>query len=702
MKQILIIIMLLLSLTVSAQRIVNEPFCAYKPGTSNRVGIEKIVLTKDSTKLFMFYQHPGGFNMGSAARIDAGGKRLTVISSEGIPLDGDYIFDGGADGKTHFVLNFPAVPENVETIDFVEFDAPNAFKIYDIALTDRAADEIKKRFIVPDDVKNFARNIQDNGQHLEQNEFMMGTAIVKGRIYGYNAKYFGNPEESEVTVQVDNPFTRGRYPVVSKIDGNGNYEIQVPTILKHQSVYLSLGRSWSQIMISAGKTVVVDFDIRDMSVYCSGDNADINLALTETPASMNYFVYDGEKAKEVAGMSASQYRDYIIDGYKDFAGRIDGYSYTARAKELWKINLKGSAAVLLANPVDVIQECYRRANNLGYDDPMTGFTRPSVSKEYLDYPKTLDLDNVNMFYAWNFSSAISGWNYLVESVAIYTHEYYAKTIESLIVTQKLSKTEKNTVKNLADKYRKGMEARTYNLTDEENAIYETYRDALDKYSIAQSTADKDAFIVSIFGGGDSYFKDFIKLQEGCRGLDRQGVAPESVVKEVEKMRNPFYAKYIKTKNAEINAILAAEKQRGGYYIHQASNKIGDALLEEITKDFKAKVVFIDFWNTWCGPCRAASKKMAPMEESFEGQDVVFIFIANESSPLNEWEGMTPSMKGHHYRLSYDQCNSLMDKWNFEAIPSYVIIGKDGAVKDFHTGFKGVDYYKTKIEEELKK
>ncbi|MBR2888617.1 MAG: TlpA family protein disulfide reductase, partial [Bacteroidales bacterium] len=73
-----------------------------------------------------------------------------------------------------------------------------------------------------------------------------------------------------------------------------------------------------------------------------------------------------------------------------------------------------------------------------------------------------------------------------------------------------------------------------------------------------------------------------------------------------------------------------------------------------------------------------------------------------TSPLNEWEAMKPTIKGHHYRLTHKQYNTICDKWGFSSIPSYVIIGKDGLEKDFHTGFKGTDYYKVKIEEELKK
>ncbi len=180
------------------------------------------------------------------------------------------------------------------------------------------------------------------------------------------------------------------------------------------------------------------------------------------------------------------------------------------------------------------------------------------------------------------------------------------------------------------------------------------------------------------------------------------VVPDSLVAEIEKMRFPFYAEYVKAQNAAITAKIEAEKARGGYFTHQAGESEGDALFVDLIKDFKGKVVFIDFWNTWCGPCRSAFKEMEPMEKEFEGKDVVFLYLANESSPLEEYNNAIITMKGHHYRLTQKQATSLKNKWKFSGIPSYVIVGRDGMVKDFHTGFHGVDYYKAKLNEELSK
>ena len=239
-------------------------------------------------------------------------------------------------------------------------------------------------------------------------------------------------------------------------------------------------------------------------------------------------------------------------------------------------------------------------------------------------------------------------------------------------------------------------------TAEEKVFASKYESIANSYINDYFTIKKqeyDRLLNKYLGNGDGYFKDFINLQSICRPLSSQTVVP---ISEVEKMRIPFYTEYVKAKNAEIVAKIAAEKARGGYHLHQVGESEGDALLVDMIKDFKGKVILIDFWNTWCMPCRHAIKQMEPMKEEFEGKDVVFMYIADESSAQKEYDGMIVSMKGEHYRLSESQQSSLMRKWGFTGIPSYVIIGKDGMVKDYHTGFQHAEYYKQKINEELNK
>ena len=81
-------------------------------------------------------------------------------------------------------------------------------------------------------------------------------------------------------------------------------------------------------------------------------------------------------------------------------------------------------------------------------------------------------------------------------------------------------------------------------------------------------------------------------------------------------------------------------------------------------------------------------------------DVVFLYLADVSSPENEYNDLIPTVKGVHHRLPESDYDALKRKWNISGIPAYILIGKDGTVKD-RDGY-GTEYFREKINEELNK
>ncbi|MBP5666778.1 MAG: TlpA family protein disulfide reductase [Salinivirgaceae bacterium] len=705
MKKLLfaLTVLFVLPLTVLAQRTIENPVVgARSMGTCTGLFIEKIELTKKATKLFLIYYHgmkDNPFRYASGTTLRSGDKQWKLISADGIKLD-EWIYPKD-DGEfiTRFVLNFQPIDNSLETIDFVEADDINSFILYDIALTDKAAEEIKRRISVPDGVKDYAKNIKDNGQSLEPNEFTMDSATVKGTIYAFDKRTFGDRMSGEITVYVNNPILGEQLLYTAPINPDNTYEIKVPMTTKYQIVGLLLSPViGNEIVVTAGKTVVVDYDFYEvykpwelpdnrLIPYFSGENVDLNYALT------NNILRDFSRSiddNEIAKFSMVEYKDYILNKYNIFKNSIETQHVTKRGKELMEIYMKSTAAYYLSMGVHLIA----RANT------SPDFEWPKMDKDYLGYAKTLGLDDMMMFYASEFYYNVKGWGFCLDDV--FSISRYWKTIwKDLGSYTDISENEKSVHASLVEKIENADTVRT----EEEKAFCAKYWPVFEKQikdAEAKNAEESNAFMNELFGAGGSYFKDFIKLQRYCHQLVQQTVVPDSIVAEIEKMRFPFYAEYVKAKNAEITAKIEAEKARGGYYTHQAGESEADALFVDLIKDFKGKVVFIDFWNTWCGPCRQAMKQMEPMEKEFEGKDVVFLYLADESSPLEEYNNMIVSIKGHHYRLTEKQSSSLKKKWNFNGIPSYVIVGRDGMVKDFHTGFHGVDYYKAKLEEELKK
>ena len=107
--------------------------------------------------------------------------------------------------------------------------------------------------------------------------------------------------------------------------------------------------------------------------------------------------------------------------------------------------------------------------------------------------------------------------------------------------------------------------------------------------------------------------------------------------------------------------------------------------ENVTlSDFEGKVVLLDFWSTWCGPCISSFPKMQEMVSQFENDPVEFFFV-------NSWENQEPDKvkekveefleeKGYNFNVLFDYNDEVINAYKVRGIPARILIDKSGNIK----------------------
>lgn len=201
---------------------------------------------------------------------------------------------------------------------------------------------------------------------------------------------------------------------------------------------------------------------------------------------------------------------------------------------------------------------------------------------------------------------------------------------------------------------------------------------------------------------EGFVEDMIKLMPYKKTLANfKPLSKSQLDSAATTFYNPLFFDMLRSKNEQIQARIAATKLKTGYEIIDVSHVATDSVLTWIKARHKGKVIFIDLWATWCGPCVSANKAADPVKKEFEGKDVVFVYITDKSSPLPKWHTMIADMKGEHYMVNPEQWHHIRQvEHNFNGVPSYVVVGRDGQSKLAQVGFMGAGAMRTIIEKEL--
>ena len=111
---------------------------------------------------------------------------------------------------------------------------------------------------------------------------------------------------------------------------------------------------------------------------------------------------------------------------------------------------------------------------------------------------------------------------------------------------------------------------------------------------------------------------------------------------------------------------------------------GEVRLSEL----RGQVVMINFWATWCGPCRQEMPLLEQIHARYEplGFTLLGVNVEPDSQAAQAWLAKVPVT----FPILFDRENAVSASFGVEAMPSSVLIDREGRVRHVHRGYKPGD------------
>lgn len=116
------------------------------------------------------------------------------------------------------------------------------------------------------------------------------------------------------------------------------------------------------------------------------------------------------------------------------------------------------------------------------------------------------------------------------------------------------------------------------------------------------------------------------------------------------------------------------------------------------QSYAGRVVYMDFWASWCGPCLQSFPWMQEMQAKYADQGLTVIAV-NVDQDAERAEEFLHEV-GHNFAIVMDPNGEVARKYDLRGMPTSFLIDRDGQLIEAHTGFRQKD--RADLEEQIRK
>jgi len=540
----------------------------------------------------------------------------------------------------------------------------------------------------PASTKKFSREmVRSNNlvtEKFDESVFNQGTVIYKGFFKGFTKRLGTNSG----TIRFSNRLTSKQETYLIKIDDTGSFEVEFPLDFP-QELTVSLPLTSERVFFEPGKTLfhlLNTGDAENPSLFM-GESADLNTGLLATGK-----IKTGQTqlTEGIAEMTEDEYLNYIKT-----VAENERKALTQIQKER---NL--DEKTMQIRNLDIDFRMAQNAFQFNQNRRINWFVSNQKLKENdrLPFvPVQSDISNLNFLKNtpvndktallsseyFNLLSAIRFTDFArLQGSYFYILGLFRKQLETTGI--KLSGEESDMfdfIKINLDENYSDEANRNFSKTYGQNlmSFVQKHQDVYNQVSNQVMLENFKTNLKPVFGFEEGLAMDITYTQAYLASLKPETLNEEKFTKAKSSVKTDYLKELIISSYYECKAELTVKNTPEEYVPKTEAEKYFDGLI----KKYRGKVIYVDFWATWCAPCKDGIARIKPLKEELAKDDVVFVYITNPTSPEKDYQKAIPDIKGEHFKVSADDWNLLTSKFNIYGIPHYALVDKTGRIVNPH-------------------
>ncbi|MFD2598563.1 TlpA family protein disulfide reductase [Sphingobacterium corticis] len=540
----------------------------------------------------------------------------------------------------------------------------------------------------------YAQNPDNIHQDYTSFSLKDSVRIFRGKILGLDSTELAKIPYADVRVQTFD--VEGDSRISCPISVSGTFDVILPYHIPLQELFLELG-DYSETFFVLD-SIEVDFDFQhgdEPEVHFRGENA-----------TSSEFLFSHNKAlKESEGYKQFSYvADSLIDAQIDSAVFF-------RALNTWSENTTSLTNKFLhsRNVSPALRDIVLQSNEaqflsyvLHYYSNMERMLPEELSHRIKAFQTTYLLSSMSMFYHYLYYFARSVWEEERQSPALdFILDTMSKSVnmnagdvDLLMRTKTLFiqyQQDKST--ELKPAYFDELESNFQIVNDRYNA---TLQRTINEWVDTNRQTLWDFF-------SDRYPQPIDDILIAKSGPRKEQLTIDSLSKTYERIltyiETPKISYFIDAYVKSIQKPLVAADEENYNVVNKSDSVLvpidfakdaelyvvdhfgGGELFDHLLTKYKGKVLFVDFWATWCVPCYEDFERAKMLKNGLDTSNIVFLYLCCDSEQ-GEWIGRIREreLSGVHVLFNKEQRRELFNRFNLDGYPSYLFVDKSGHIE----------------------